>query len=133
MTHADLKEAAEKATPGPWFNDGGIIWYDSREQVCCGKGYQECCGQPDIKGGQEQLGEASEKNAEFIALANPSRILSLIEENERLREALTPFAEFNTKIDAHPDAAKTPDDYCIHDGLKVGDFRRAFSVIKDKP
>ena len=90
MTHpyTDLKEAAEKATLGPWFNEGNTIWIDAREQVCCGRGGQECCGYPDIIGGQEQIGEAGTADAHFIALANPTRILALIEENERMREAL---------------------------------------------
>ena len=88
MTHQDLKEAAMKATPGPWFNEGNTIWIDAREQVCCGRGGQECCGSPDIIGGQEQIGEAGTADAHFIALANPTRVLALIEENERMRATL---------------------------------------------
>ena len=89
MTHpyTDMKEAAEKATPGPWFNDGGNIWIDTREQVCCGRGYQECCGNPDIKGGQEQIGGMSENDAAFIALAR-NRLPDLLADYERMREAL---------------------------------------------
>lgn len=93
MTHQDLKEAMEKATPGPWFNEGNTIWIDAREQVCCGRGGQECCGSPDIIGGQEQIGEAGTADAHFIALANPTRVLALIAEIERLREALESIAE----------------------------------------
>lgn len=128
MTHADLKEAAEKATPGPWRR--GNLGYGIFQDKHAGDEQAMLCRCPVDK---EIMPAQWSRDAAFIALANPTRILSLIEENERMREALTPFAEFNTKIDAHPDAAKTPDDYCIHDGLKVGDFRRAFSVIKDKP
>ena len=133
MTHpyTDRKEAAEKATLGPWFNEGNTIWIDAREQVCCGRGGQECCGYPDIIGGQEQIGEAGTADAHFIALANPTRILALIEENERMREALTPFADFTDQIDAHETARSVSDDFAIHDGLKVGDFRRARAAFKD--
>ena len=56
--------------PGPWFaEDDGTVWFDGREQVCCGKGYSECCGNPDIIGGQEVVVNASPKDARLIAAA----------------------------------------------------------------
>ena len=55
MTHpyTDMKEAAEKATPGPWHENKNAV-----------------------------------NDIAYVVIANPTRILSLIEENERLREAL---------------------------------------------
>ncbi len=58
-----------KWTPGPWFYTGQHIWYDSRELVCCGRGHGECCGEPDVKGGQELIAQTGENNAALISAA----------------------------------------------------------------
>ena len=34
----------------PWGSDGRHIFADTREQVCCGRGRDECCGEPDVEG-----------------------------------------------------------------------------------
>lgn len=60
---------APKHTVTPWECDGGDIWVDARQQVCCGRGYSECCGEPDVIGGQELVATASPENAAFIVRA----------------------------------------------------------------
>jgi regulator of replication initiation timing len=98
--HTPLKEAAERATPGPWYRKDaesngtyGIEYIDAVE------------GNPQSEGGFSDIANCSEvrfwrdrlpqnvepdqrkANAHFIALANPSKILELLAENEALREA----------------------------------------------
>lgn len=74
---ADLTAKAEKATPGPWEQHEhypfAIIDYVLNTICEIGKGsvYQDC-----------------EANAEYIAAANPSVILALIENYENKKEAL---------------------------------------------
>lgn len=79
MTDDDLIALAKKATPGPWEATDGVVWIDTREQVCCGRSYTECCGQYDIKGGQEKIADSGETDAAYIAAANPAAIIALIE------------------------------------------------------
>ena len=88
MTHADLKEAAEKATPGPWRR--GNLGYGIFQDKHAGDEQAMLCRCPVDK---EIMPAQWSRDAAFIALANPARILSLIEENERLREALESIAE----------------------------------------
>jgi len=57
-------------TPGPWFFDEhGNVFIDTREQVCCGKGREECCGDPDIIGDYDRIAETSPQNAPIVAAA----------------------------------------------------------------
>ena len=77
--YAALREAAEKATGTKWESTDGVVWIDTRKQVCCGRGQYECCGEPDVIGGQEKIAEASIEDAAFIALANPTTVLSLLD------------------------------------------------------
>ena len=58
-----------KATPRPWFRTDGDIWVDTREQVCCGRGYQECCGEPDVIGGKELIAQTGSEDAALIVTA----------------------------------------------------------------
>lgn len=81
----DLREKAEAATPGPWEATDGVVWIDTREQVCCGRGYQECCGEPDVIGGQEKVADTNAPNAAYIAAANPAAIIALLDELDALR------------------------------------------------
>jgi hypothetical protein len=53
-------------TPTPWERTDGEIWVDTREQVCCGRGYDQCCGEPDIRGGQELIAQSNPADAAFI-------------------------------------------------------------------
>lgn len=58
-----------KWTPGPWFANGAAVMVDTREQVCCGRRQDECCGEPDVKGGCEIIAECGELDACLIAAA----------------------------------------------------------------
>jgi len=56
-------------TPGPWEYTGGDVWVDGRELVCCGRRQDECCGEPDVRAGQDLIAQTSEQNAPLIAAA----------------------------------------------------------------
>jgi hypothetical protein len=60
-----LREAAERATPGPWLTDGNKI-SDSEDKFYLAS-------------------EMEPKDAAFIALANPQAVLSLLDEIEQLK------------------------------------------------
>ena len=66
-----LKRLAEAATPGPWYQHGGIMQVLSHdcETVC--ETFEDDGECPD---------------AQFIAAANPAAVLALIAENERLQQ-----------------------------------------------
>jgi hypothetical protein len=112
-TFADLQLAAERATPGEWKYDMGSV--TNRTQLKGG-----CMMQPgtfkvaDIRGwgflqyrpDGEQLMEA---NGEFIALANPSRILALIKrcrDTEMALEDIRGLTDPNNIIHDHEDRLK---------------------------
>lgn len=77
-THT-LREKALKATQGPWSSnsEGDIAPASDQGNNGYWVAHLEDCG-PNWKA-----------NADFIAAANPSTILSLLDEIDRLREALT--------------------------------------------
>lgn len=71
--NTELKRLAEAATPGPWYQHGGIMQVLSHdcETVC--ETFEDDGECPD---------------AQFIAAANPAAVLALIAENERLTKAV---------------------------------------------
>lgn len=74
-----LRQAAQKATPGPW------------EAVSCAVCLPERNWQQEILGvfeGKDDKTECGKLNAEFVAAANPQMVLELIEENARLHQEL---------------------------------------------
>ena len=80
MTYNDLKEAAEKATPGPWRR--GNLGYGIFQDKHAGDEQAMLCRCPVDK---EIMPAQWSRDAAFIALANPAAVLALI---ERLEEAL---------------------------------------------
>lgn len=95
IDHARLRELAEKATRGPW------RWTDHRVPDLVGRG-----GDPDIYEYDTEVIEAEHHgecgcrsacelnlavgpfDAEFIAAADPQTVLALLDERDRLRNAL---------------------------------------------
>lgn len=69
-------------TPTPWEHTEGDIWVDTREQVCCGRGYNECCGEPDVRGGQDLIAQSNPVDAAFIikAVNNYDALVKTLEE-----------------------------------------------------
>jgi len=78
-------------TPTPWFQTGGVIWIDGRYLECCGRGHQECCGDPDVAGGQEQIAQAGEGDAAFIvqAVNNFDTLIEVLEDCRKFLSDLT--------------------------------------------
>lgn len=98
---ASLEALAKAATPGPWETSGVTRKFgDVRFMFINKDGLGEICRLP--------LPDRSPKgyapticDQRYIAAAHPAAILSLIEENKRMREALTRIR----KIVYAPDAA----------------------------
>lgn len=82
-------------SPTPWEYTGGDIWIDTRSLVCCGDGrHGQCCGNPDVEGGQELVAQTSEVNAAFIvkAVNNHERLVATLTE---LVSAFNPSPAFD--------------------------------------
>ncbi len=73
---AALREAAEKATPGPW---------RARFTI-----YEHMIAGIAARGAIAEIwkGERGMEDARYIALAHPGAVLALLDERERMREAL---------------------------------------------
>jgi hypothetical protein len=80
MTNDELRALAEKATGGTWYVAGAR---STRVHTNCPKigGYTAVCE-------CEADGDQHLHDARYIAAANPARVLALLNEIERLREAL---------------------------------------------
>lgn len=81
----ELADLASKVAPGPWQVDQLSVTADTRAQVCCGRAYMECCGEPAIDGEEFDpvCSATSETLADFIASANPQVVLELFQRLER--------------------------------------------------
>ncbi|HBO9008113.1 TPA: ead/Ea22-like family protein [Pseudomonas aeruginosa] len=102
--HAELRRLAEAATPGPW-----TLYvpedYQGPEELP-GYGVECAEGRAIVWGALEpETGCQFDRDAEFIAAANPKTILALLDEidglkaeNEVLRGALKQFAEMLKSI-----------------------------------
>lgn len=135
---AQLKEAAAKATPGPWEyfhfkynpNEYGVhvpALAKEREDGDGIHGISICRG---MDGGN------AERNSEYIALCSPENILTLITELERLREMereardivddlQSAECRYRSAHDMHGDGHPTAG-YCWDKMRQAGDRARAF-------
>lgn len=75
-----LRELAEKATPGPWQTGSAIYGHDFHETIYVTPevGHRTICDITDRHSG----------NAEFIAAVDPQTVIALLDERDRLRNAL---------------------------------------------
>lgn len=74
---ADLRQKAEKATPGPW-KDGAPAWFRGRTDPEAGK-------RPITANALGVIGNIYGRgNANYIAAISPDRLLALLDEVERL-------------------------------------------------
>lgn len=93
---AELRKAAESATPGPWYTTGSP-WFRSGDGVLCGSPdgniaylIADCDNFTDPRDeydGPFKLADADD-DAAFIAAANPVVILALLDEREKMVRAL---------------------------------------------
>lgn len=87
-----LKAAAEKATPGPWRRSS--VRFNGITDIA----------NPMEQGSKPHVANASEKrDAEFIALANPSNILALVEALEKAQQRIAKLESRTVKIPYLPD------------------------------
>ena len=97
MTDADkaaLRALAEKATPGPWQSrgkSGKFLPMDAWEVnnwAVPYYSYAPIYAGPSAVAVAVSEGDAARENTDYIAAAHPAAVLSLLDEVERLREAL---------------------------------------------
>lgn len=82
----DLKKLAEEATPGPWENRDGFVRAPDQGSELRGDGFTlstSCAWVAECTRGEAFYN--GEANAEYIAAANPKKILELLQEVETLR------------------------------------------------
>lgn len=82
VDHAELKRAAEGATPGPWNNSGRSV--DDFDAECMMRMEWIANGAADD---DDDLNANVENDAAFIAAANPAVVLALLSEIEGLKAA----------------------------------------------
>ncbi len=103
MTQEDcaaLREAASKATPGPWeignTSDDIRMVLGQDDYICCVQIYQT----PRHMGQWQEPQRIS--NARYIAAAHPTAVLALLDaadERDRLREALIALLDDSEPVD----------------------------------
>jgi len=124
-----LKELAERAK--------STLWASDEVGICVGDGFVVAVQLPDEFWGLAEEDVPAPVLAQsfalydFLAAASPDRILALISENERLREALKPFADASEACD-DPSLPDRADAWESPEAMSVnrGDFRRARSALK---
>ncbi|EDZ4986437.1 ead/Ea22-like family protein [Salmonella enterica] len=72
-----LREAAEKATPGPWEMEQENIWFTDEEGCTKHLAY--------VQQGDDVDDKQDHYNTAFIAAANPATMLALLDENIQLQ------------------------------------------------
>ena len=94
-----LREAAERATPGPWLAAakpssvvGWPVVATGNGRSICSVTYSQPLGLGEVAPGEHwfdrKFNTESAANAAYIALADPPTIIALLAERERLRGAL---------------------------------------------
>ena len=98
--YSELKRVAEAATPGPWYQHGGIMQVLSHdcETVC--ETFEDDGECPD---------------AQFIAAANPAAVLALIAENEQLAKTADCWDRLNVQNKALSDSFRAERDQAEQD------------------
>ncbi|NNA37473.1 hypothetical protein HBO97_23445 [Pseudomonas lundensis] len=98
--NTELKRLAEAATPGPWYQHGGIMQVLSHdcETVC--ETFEDDGECPD---------------AQFIAAANPAAVLALIAENEQLAKTADCWDRLNVQNKALSDSFRAERDQAEQD------------------
>lgn len=97
LDYAKLREIAEKATTGPWFQSG-MPWYSSRSAILAGSPDPHVgriiADTETWEGEWDELIEngvqlaTADDDARHIATFDPPTVLALLAENERMAEAL---------------------------------------------
>ncbi|EED3130842.1 ead/Ea22-like family protein [Salmonella enterica subsp. enterica serovar Oslo] len=128
-----LREAAEKATPGPWEMEQENIWFTDEEGCTKHLAY--------VQQGDDVDDKQDHYNTAFIAAANPATMLALLDENIQLqrekdaieavalalrddmrqaREQLAAAERRIAELEAKLETADRLQDSAFRDGLKAG-------------
>lgn len=93
MDIAKLKQLAEAATPGPWDNHCGYLVRAIFGDYAAPISVLETPYRPGAK--TDRVMQEQYRNADFIAAANPTAVLELIAELERLRAIVDSVSAVN--------------------------------------
>jgi len=122
---AELRALAEKATGGEWRFPGTRIGGDA--SIIVGERLLASVHPRRFRAPFTEDNAERDANAAFIAAANPQTILALLDERDRLRTALEPFAAMANAYD-YPDnewGTITPHDDRDLLQITLGSLRRA--------
>jgi Ead/Ea22-like protein len=92
MTHDELRALALAATPGEWHVRG--VSYPERAQP---EIYADNRKVARINNSKTMPAPESDRNADYIAAANPATVLALLDDLSRIRAAARAFAEARTE------------------------------------
>lgn len=77
----ELRKLAQAATPGPWVVNGDPLVNEGAPHLMTEDGYAIA----DFWGNESSLGlKGNERNADYIAAANPAAIIALIQQRDEL-------------------------------------------------
>jgi hypothetical protein len=116
----ELRKLAQAATPGPWVVNGDPLVNEGAPHLMTEDGYAIA----DFWGNESSLGlKGNERNADYIAAANPAAILALIQQRDELLAALKDARELVDDWGAYAPA------YMQEKHDLAGDLDRLYSVI----
>lgn len=113
-----LRAGLEGVTPGPWLSSASVVLH--------GFPSKELCSTTDRNGAYNS------NDATHIANCDPQSILVILDERDRMKTALEPFAGFASELDMEkiPDAVRIA--YGAFPRITAGDCRRARAALEGK-
>jgi hypothetical protein len=142
-SNEEMRAAAEAATPGPWETNGTQVNIVDEERRRAEERLAHFyVAQTSTDTRDPRNAAVQRADARFIALANPSTILTMLDreaalltERDALRAALEPFAEFVGERDTWlpDDRPITPGSSLAKRQLTAGDCRRAAAALNLNP
>ncbi|WP_313486868.1 ead/Ea22-like family protein [Pseudescherichia sp.] len=119
--YAALKQAAEKATPGPWYVhnkpcEDGNYGIDTSDK--------EFLAEAVVWWGFARQGIWREEDAKHIAAANPATILELLAERDADKARIA-------ELEARTLTVKLPDGYAVRSGHPINEGERGVMIPKE--
>lgn len=142
---AKLKALAEAATPGPWryrpdkYDDWGYVRGPSDDEIDIGWTIAVVSAGRHVSVAEKDEHRRTETdpygdNAQFIAAANPTAVLALIDRVEELERALKPFADEASEWETFHETEHLVEKFeNVVSELTVGHLRAARKALEVKP
>lgn len=94
---AELRRLAERATPGPWWNESGVlhaknpgVWSEANKSCI----HPASCPEPYWENAEP---DQQRRDADFIAAANPSAVLALLDRADELEREVERLRQIEDK------------------------------------